>query len=200
MINLKLIDCKYTHYLMSCSCQHLTLFFFILLQFVTAVPTHRLKFLKEAGHGIPKEDITNEVLPEGADEIDHAEMEMRRGQILWFRGLNRIQTQVSCSLVLLSFAFLLAIVPGERMNGLNTTAVTYTQLCHCRCCLEKRLCSGSLLLKYVRFIGILDLTLIQLFDAYILSQCLTIAVPLFSSFQREPQFGEKAMQTTTTYC
>lgn len=115
-------------------------FFFplILLQFVTAVPTHRLKFLKEAGHGIPKEDITNEVLPEGADEIDHAEMEMRRGQILWFRGLNRIQTQVSCSLVLLSFSFLPAIVPGESINGLNTTAVTYTQLCHCRCCLEKR--------------------------------------------------------------
>ena len=35
-----------------------------------------------------------EELTEGADEIDHAEMELRRGQILWFRGLNRIQTQV----------------------------------------------------------------------------------------------------------
>lgn len=63
-------------------------------QFITAIPTHRLKFLKEAGHGIPKEDITDEVLTEGADEIDHAEMELRRGQILWFRGLNRIQTQI----------------------------------------------------------------------------------------------------------
>lgn len=31
------------------------------------------------------------------DEIDHAERELRRGQILWFRGLNRIQTQVTCS-------------------------------------------------------------------------------------------------------
>ncbi|KAF6073991.1 hypothetical protein HJG60_001184 [Phyllostomus discolor] len=31
---------------------------------------------------------------EGLDEIDHAEMELRRGQILWFRGLNRIQTQI----------------------------------------------------------------------------------------------------------
>jgi hypothetical protein len=30
------------------------------------------------------------------DEIDFAEMELRRGQILWFRGLNRIQTQVLC--------------------------------------------------------------------------------------------------------
>ncbi|XP_067287650.1 plasma membrane calcium-transporting ATPase 4 isoform X1 [Pseudorasbora parva] len=63
-------------------------------QVITAIPTHRLKFLKEAGHGIPKEDITDEVLTEGADEIDHAEMELRRGQILWFRGLNRIQTQI----------------------------------------------------------------------------------------------------------
>uniref|UniRef100_A0A672SQT8 Calcium-transporting ATPase n=1 Tax=Sinocyclocheilus grahami TaxID=75366 RepID=A0A672SQT8_SINGR len=63
-------------------------------QFISAVPTHRLKFLKEAGHGIPKEDIAEEVLTEGADEIDHAEMELRKGQILWFRGLNRIQTQI----------------------------------------------------------------------------------------------------------
>lgn len=31
------------------------------------------------------------------DEIDHAERELRRGQILWFRGLNRIQTQVTYS-------------------------------------------------------------------------------------------------------
>lgn len=28
------------------------------------------------------------------EEIDHAERELRRGQILWFRGLNRIQTQI----------------------------------------------------------------------------------------------------------
>ncbi|CAL9706602.1 unnamed protein product [Knipowitschia caucasica] len=63
-------------------------------QLVTSVPTHHLKFLKEAGHGITKEEIPEEELPEGADEIDHAEMEMRRGQILWFRGLNRIQTQI----------------------------------------------------------------------------------------------------------
>lgn len=72
--------------------------FFLILQLISAIPTHRLKFLKEAGHGIPKEEIQEEVLTEGADEIDHAEMEMRRGQILWFRGLNRIQTQVSYSM------------------------------------------------------------------------------------------------------
>ncbi|KAM3877617.1 plasma membrane calcium-transporting ATPase 1-like [Diretmus argenteus] len=63
-------------------------------QLISAIPTHHLKFLKEAGHGITKEQIPEEELNEGADEIDHAEMEMRRGQILWFRGLNRIQTQI----------------------------------------------------------------------------------------------------------
>lgn len=56
------------------------------------IPTKSLKFLKEAGHGTAKEEITKQA--EGLDEIDHAEMELRRGQILWFRGLNRIQTQV----------------------------------------------------------------------------------------------------------
>uniref|UniRef100_A0A8C1CQ45 Calcium-transporting ATPase n=1 Tax=Cyprinus carpio carpio TaxID=630221 RepID=A0A8C1CQ45_CYPCA len=95
-------------------------------QFISAIPTHRLKFLKEAGHGIPKGDISEEVLTEGADEIDLAEMELRRGQILWFRGLNRIQTQVSCSLLLLSFLSLPADAPGQSRNGLNTAAVTYT--------------------------------------------------------------------------
>lgn len=33
-------------------------------------------------------------MAEDEEEIDHAERELRRGQILWFRGLNRIQTQV----------------------------------------------------------------------------------------------------------
>uniref|UniRef100_A0A3B5MI38 Calcium-transporting ATPase n=1 Tax=Xiphophorus couchianus TaxID=32473 RepID=A0A3B5MI38_9TELE len=63
-------------------------------QLISAIPTHHLKFLKEAGHGITKEEIHKEELTEDTDEIDHAEMELRRGQILWFRGLNRIQTQV----------------------------------------------------------------------------------------------------------
>lgn len=70
------------------------MFFFSQTQLVTAIPTHHLKFLKEAGHGITKEEIHEEEMKEDADEIDHAEMELRRGQILWFRGLNRIQTQV----------------------------------------------------------------------------------------------------------
>ncbi|XP_056292472.1 plasma membrane calcium-transporting ATPase 1-like isoform X1 [Pseudoliparis swirei] len=63
-------------------------------QLISAIPTHRLKFLMEAGHGATKEEIHAEEMTEGADEIDHAEMELRRGQILWFRGLNRIQTQI----------------------------------------------------------------------------------------------------------
>ncbi|XP_066559299.1 plasma membrane calcium-transporting ATPase 4 isoform X1 [Amia ocellicauda] len=63
-------------------------------QLISAIPTHHLKFLKEAGHGTTKEEIHEEEFTEGADEIDHAEMELRRGQILWFRGLNRIQTQI----------------------------------------------------------------------------------------------------------
>ncbi|XP_006887952.1 PREDICTED: plasma membrane calcium-transporting ATPase 4 isoform X2 [Elephantulus edwardii] len=61
-------------------------------QVISAIPTQSLKFLKEAGHGTAKEEITKDA--EGLDEIDHAEMELRRGQILWFRGLNRIQTQI----------------------------------------------------------------------------------------------------------
>ncbi|XP_078530391.1 plasma membrane calcium-transporting ATPase 1 isoform X2 [Lissotriton helveticus] len=63
-------------------------------QLVTTIPTSRLKFLKEAGHGTHKDEIPDEELSEDAEEIDHAERELRRGQILWFRGLNRIQTQI----------------------------------------------------------------------------------------------------------
>nr|XP_034977289.1 plasma membrane calcium-transporting ATPase 4 isoform X6 [Zootoca vivipara] len=63
-------------------------------QLISSIPTNQLKFLKEAGHGINKDDMNDEEYTEGMDEIDHAEMELRRGQILWFRGLNRIQTQM----------------------------------------------------------------------------------------------------------
>uniref|UniRef100_H2USS7 Calcium-transporting ATPase n=1 Tax=Takifugu rubripes TaxID=31033 RepID=H2USS7_TAKRU len=66
-------------------------------QVISSIPTSRLKFLKTAGHGTQKEEIPDEELEEldDMDEIDHAERELRRGQILWFRGLNRIQTQVT---------------------------------------------------------------------------------------------------------
>uniref|UniRef100_A0A8C8M7J8 Calcium-transporting ATPase n=1 Tax=Oncorhynchus tshawytscha TaxID=74940 RepID=A0A8C8M7J8_ONCTS len=65
-------------------------------QVITTVPTSRLKFLKSAGHGTQQEEIPEEELEEmeDLDEIDHAEMEMRRGQVLWCRGLGRIQTQI----------------------------------------------------------------------------------------------------------
>lgn len=65
-------------------------------QFITTIPTSRLKFLMTAGHGTQKEEIPEDELEEmeDLDEIDHAEMELRRGQVLWCRGLNRIQTQV----------------------------------------------------------------------------------------------------------
>uniref|UniRef100_A0A8C6Q7V6 Calcium-transporting ATPase n=1 Tax=Nothobranchius furzeri TaxID=105023 RepID=A0A8C6Q7V6_NOTFU len=79
------------------------------LQLVTSIPTRHLKFLKEAGHGITSEEIHEEDLTEGTDEIDHAEMELRRGQILWFRGLNRIQTQMD---VVYTFQTGQAAVPG----------------------------------------------------------------------------------------
>ncbi|XP_029333480.1 plasma membrane calcium-transporting ATPase 4 isoform X3 [Mus caroli] len=61
-------------------------------QVISAIPTKSLKFLKEAGHGSDKDDISRDT--EGMEEIDLAEMELRRGQILWVRGLNRIQTQI----------------------------------------------------------------------------------------------------------
>ncbi|XP_051979268.1 plasma membrane calcium-transporting ATPase 1-like isoform X11 [Xyrauchen texanus] len=66
------------------------------IQFVTTIPTSRLKFLMTAGHGTQKDEIPEEELEEmeDLDEIDHAEMELKRGQVLWCRGLNRIQTQI----------------------------------------------------------------------------------------------------------
>ncbi|XP_042351770.1 plasma membrane calcium-transporting ATPase 1-like [Plectropomus leopardus] len=65
-------------------------------QLVSSVPTKWLKFLKTAGHGTKQEEIPEEELEEmkDLDEIDHAEMELKRGQVLWCRGLNRISTQI----------------------------------------------------------------------------------------------------------
>uniref|UniRef100_A0A8B9HLS8 Calcium-transporting ATPase n=1 Tax=Astyanax mexicanus TaxID=7994 RepID=A0A8B9HLS8_ASTMX len=64
-------------------------------QLITTIPTSRLKFLMTAGHGTQKEEIPEDELEEmDMDEIDHAEMELRRGQVLWCRGLQRIQTQI----------------------------------------------------------------------------------------------------------
>ncbi|KAM3844132.1 plasma membrane calcium-transporting ATPase 3 isoform 7-T7 [Vipera latastei] len=63
-------------------------------QVIATIPTSHLKCLKEAGHGPGKDEMTDEEMAEDEEEIDHAERELRRGQILWFRGLNRIQTQI----------------------------------------------------------------------------------------------------------
>ncbi|GAA6089623.1 plasma membrane calcium-transporting ATPase 4 isoform X2 [Tachysurus ichikawai] len=78
-------------------------------QFISAIPTHRLKFLMTFGHGSTKEEMQKEEQIEDVDEIDHAEMELRRGQILWFRGLNRIQTQMD---VVYTFQTSQTAVPG----------------------------------------------------------------------------------------
>uniref|UniRef100_A0A8C0PS86 Calcium-transporting ATPase n=1 Tax=Canis lupus familiaris TaxID=9615 RepID=A0A8C0PS86_CANLF len=53
-------------------------------QLISTIPTSRLKFLKEA----------EEELAEDVEEIDHAEGNCGVARILWFRGLNRIQTQM----------------------------------------------------------------------------------------------------------
>uniref|UniRef100_A0A674F620 Calcium-transporting ATPase n=1 Tax=Salmo trutta TaxID=8032 RepID=A0A674F620_SALTR len=65
-------------------------------QLISSIPTKSLRFLKSAGHGTQRQEIPDEELEdmEEMEEIDHAERELRRGQILWFRGLNRIQTQI----------------------------------------------------------------------------------------------------------
>ena len=64
------------------------------IQVIATVPTERLPCLKEAGLGLEPGEEEGEELAEDEEEIDCAERELRRGQILWFRGLNRIQTQV----------------------------------------------------------------------------------------------------------
>uniref|UniRef100_A0A4W4E050 Calcium-transporting ATPase n=1 Tax=Electrophorus electricus TaxID=8005 RepID=A0A4W4E050_ELEEL len=63
-------------------------------QVISSIPNNKLRFLKAAGQLSQKDDMPEEELNEDQEEIDHAERELRRGQILWFRGLSRIQTQI----------------------------------------------------------------------------------------------------------
>lgn len=63
-------------------------------QVIATIPNSRLRFLRRAGQLTQKDELPEEDVNEENEEIDHAERELRRGQILWFRGLNRIQTQV----------------------------------------------------------------------------------------------------------
>ncbi|KAJ8017346.1 hypothetical protein DPEC_G00016910 [Dallia pectoralis] len=58
---------------------------------IATVPSDRLPCLKEAGAAIEEEEEED---GDEEGEIDCAERELRRGQILWCRGLNRIQTQM----------------------------------------------------------------------------------------------------------
>ncbi|KAJ8258659.1 hypothetical protein COCON_G00176710 [Conger conger] len=63
-------------------------------QVIASIPNSKLKFLRGAGQLTQKDEMPEEEMNEDNEEIDHAERELRRGQILWFRGLNRIQTQI----------------------------------------------------------------------------------------------------------
>ncbi|XP_068568422.1 plasma membrane calcium-transporting ATPase 2 isoform X8 [Cebidichthys violaceus] len=63
-------------------------------QVIASVPNSKLRFLRRAGQLTQKDESPEEDVNEDNEEIDHAERELRRGQILWFRGLNRIQTQI----------------------------------------------------------------------------------------------------------
>uniref|UniRef100_A0A667Z514 Calcium-transporting ATPase n=1 Tax=Myripristis murdjan TaxID=586833 RepID=A0A667Z514_9TELE len=63
-------------------------------QVIATIPNSRLRFLRGAGQLSQKDELPEEDVNEENEEIDHAERELRRGQILWFRGLNRIQTQI----------------------------------------------------------------------------------------------------------
>ncbi|KAA0708024.1 Plasma membrane calcium-transporting ATPase 2 [Triplophysa tibetana] len=63
-------------------------------QVISSVPNSKLRFLKRAGQLTRKDEMAEEEQNEDQEEIDHGERELRRGQILWFRGLNRIQTQI----------------------------------------------------------------------------------------------------------
>uniref|UniRef100_A0A7N8XJE6 Calcium-transporting ATPase n=1 Tax=Mastacembelus armatus TaxID=205130 RepID=A0A7N8XJE6_9TELE len=63
-------------------------------QVIATIPNSRLRFLRRAGQLTQKDELPEEDVNEENEEIDHAERELRRGQILWFRGLNRIQTQI----------------------------------------------------------------------------------------------------------
>ncbi|XP_074078519.1 plasma membrane calcium-transporting ATPase 4-like [Macrotis lagotis] len=88
-------------------------------QVINSVPTSRLPFLKTAGHAITKEEISQRHLAEGMEEFDHGEMELRRSQILWFRGLNRIQTQIQ---VVNKFQMAAGSYPGA-MRRQNTKSL-----------------------------------------------------------------------------
>ncbi|KAI3370974.1 hypothetical protein L3Q82_023626, partial [Scortum barcoo] len=102
-------------------------------QLVSSVPTSWLKFLKTAGHGTQREEIPEEELEEmkDLDEIDHAEMEMRRGHVLWCRGLNRIQTQIR-----VVNAFRDSVSPYEGLETPESRSSIHNFMSHPEFCIE----------------------------------------------------------------
>ncbi|KAF7666908.1 hypothetical protein LDENG_00088480 [Lucifuga dentata] len=103
-------------------------------QLVSTIPTSRLKFLKTAGHGTQQEEIPEEELEEmqDVDTIDHAEMELRRGQVLWCRGLNRIQTQIR-----VVNAFRDTLSPYEGLETPESRSSIHNFMNHPEFCIEE---------------------------------------------------------------
>uniref|UniRef100_A0A3P9MN18 Calcium-transporting ATPase n=1 Tax=Oryzias latipes TaxID=8090 RepID=A0A3P9MN18_ORYLA len=91
---------------------------YLWLKYSIDLPIQRLPCLKEAGLGLEPGEEEGEELAEDEEEIDCAERELRRGQILWFRGLNRIQTQVLSELMCRSSKHL-----SLSLHIMNTQAV-----------------------------------------------------------------------------
>ncbi|KAM3834499.1 plasma membrane calcium-transporting ATPase 1-like [Vipera latastei] len=58
-------------------------------QVIISIPTRYMWFLKEVGQQPLQEEITGQV----TEVIDYGEQELRHSQILWCRGLSRIQAQ-----------------------------------------------------------------------------------------------------------
>uniref|UniRef100_A0A673AUV3 Calcium-transporting ATPase n=1 Tax=Sphaeramia orbicularis TaxID=375764 RepID=A0A673AUV3_9TELE len=86
-------------------------------QLVSSIPSRWLKVMKARCRGKHKEQISEDEL-EYKDEIDHTEIELRRGQMLWCRSLNRIQTQVG-------FIYLAKVAAIQSPN--NTKHIHDTQ-------------------------------------------------------------------------
>ncbi|XP_015278697.1 PREDICTED: plasma membrane calcium-transporting ATPase 1-like [Gekko japonicus] len=62
-------------------------------QLIISIPNRYLLCLREVGEGPPKEEMIEAEQAENSTEIDYGERELNRSQILWFRGLSRIQAQ-----------------------------------------------------------------------------------------------------------
>ncbi|XP_060097105.1 plasma membrane calcium-transporting ATPase 1-like [Heteronotia binoei] len=62
-------------------------------QLIICIPNRYLLCLREVGEGLPKEEMIEAEQAEDSAEIDYGERELNRSQILWFRGMSRIQAQ-----------------------------------------------------------------------------------------------------------